>query len=70
LGASGYRIAILEIKLLLTVLLPTLRFDPSVSSQVTWHLGPTLAPFVKGGGPSGQDRGPELPMKVSVINES
>ena len=65
---SGYRMAFLELKIVLSVLLPTFRFEPG-SEDIVWHLGATLAPFVKGmdGAP---DRGPEMPMRLSRVGSS
>jgi hypothetical protein len=60
--------AFLELKIVLSVLLPTFWFEPG-SEDVVWHVGPTLAPFAKGkdGAP---DRGPEMPMKLSRVGIS
>jgi len=54
---------------MLAVLLPTIRLEPSTSNQIVWHLGPTLAPYVKDNDPDGEDRGPELPTRVSLISD-
>jgi hypothetical protein len=60
--------AILELKIVISVLLPTFRFEPS-SEDIVWHLGTTMAPFVQGknGAP---DRGPEMPIRLSRIGIS
>lgn len=55
-------------KMVASVLLPSFRFERS-SSTVVWHFGAILTPFVKGGGAAGADRGPEMPMKLSVITD-
>lgn len=56
--------AFLELKIVLSVLLPSFRFEPS-SEDIVWHLGVTLAPFVKGNGVP--DRGPEMPMRLARV---
>jgi hypothetical protein len=58
--------AFLELKIVLSVLLPAIRFEPG-SEEIVWHLGTTNSPFVQGknGAP---DCGPKLPMKLSCID--
>jgi hypothetical protein len=58
----------LELKIVLSVLLPTFRFQPD-SENIIWHLLATSSPFVKGedGAP---DRGPEMPMRLSRVESS
>jgi hypothetical protein len=60
--------AFLELKIVLSVLLTTFRFEPR-SEDIVWHLGATLTPFVqsKDGAP---DRGPEMPMRLSRVGSS
>jgi hypothetical protein len=65
---SGYKMAFLELKIVLSVLLPTFRFEPG-SEDVVWHLGATIAPFVQGKD-GASDRGPELPLRLSCIGTS
>lgn len=64
----GFRMAFLELKIVLSVLLLAFRFELS-SEDVVWHLGATLAPFVQGkdGAP---DRGPKMPMRLSRLGSS
>jgi hypothetical protein len=60
--------AFLELKIVLSVLLPTFRFEQG-SEEIVWHLGTTVTPFVRGkyGAP---DRGPALPMRLSLAGNS
>jgi hypothetical protein len=38
---SGFSMALLELKIVLSVLLPTFRFEPG-SEDVVWHIGGTI----------------------------
>lgn len=62
---SGYRVAILELKIVAATLIPSFRFDPS-SETIKWHLGATLAPFVKGKDGKA-DYGPTMPMIIEEL---
>ncbi|PPR01289.1 hypothetical protein CVT24_006364 [Panaeolus cyanescens] len=61
-GCPGMKFALLEIKTVMSVLLPTFRFERT-DATVTWRLGITLSPYVKGK----EEEGPQVPMKVSLI---
>ncbi|KAA1472320.1 cytochrome P450 [Dentipellis sp. KUC8613] len=56
----GFKFALLEIKVVLSTLLPTLRFAPA-QKEIQWLLGPIASPSVKG------RTGPMLPLEVSLV---
>jgi len=64
-GCIGYRMAILELKIVAATLIPSFRFDPS-SETIKWHLGATLAPFVKGKDGKA-DYGPTMPIIIERL---
>ncbi|PPQ76505.1 hypothetical protein CVT24_010878 [Panaeolus cyanescens] len=61
-GCPGMKFALLEIKTVMSVLLPTFRFEKT-DATVAWRLGITLTPFVEGK----EEEGPQVPMKVSLM---
>ncbi|PPR01290.1 hypothetical protein CVT24_006365 [Panaeolus cyanescens] len=61
-ACPGMKFALLEIKTVMSVLLPTFRFEKT-EATVAWRLGLTLSPYVKGK----EQEGPQVPMKVSLI---
>ncbi|PPR01291.1 hypothetical protein CVT24_006366 [Panaeolus cyanescens] len=63
-GCPGMKFALLEIKTVMSVLLPTFRFERT-DAIVDWRMGITLSPYVRGK----EAEGPQIPMKVSLIKE-
>ncbi|KDR84663.1 hypothetical protein GALMADRAFT_55583 [Galerina marginata CBS 339.88] len=61
-ACPGMKFALLEIKTVMSVLLPTFRFERT-KETVDWRLGITLSPYVRGK----EKEGPRVPMKVSLM---
>ena len=61
-ACPGMKFAVLEIKTVMSVLLPAFHFEKTMDT-VNWRLGITLSPYVKGK----EAEGPRVPMKVSII---
>ncbi|KDR84606.1 hypothetical protein GALMADRAFT_237500 [Galerina marginata CBS 339.88] len=61
-ACPGMKFAFLEIKTVMSVLLPSFRFERT-KDIVDWRLGITLSPYVRGR----EKEGPRVPMKVSLI---
>ncbi|KAF8958854.1 cytochrome P450 [Flammula alnicola] len=59
---QGMKFALLEIKTVMSVLLPAFHFEKT-DAVVDWRLGITLSPYVRGK----EAEGPQVPMKVSLI---
>ncbi|PPQ73929.1 hypothetical protein CVT24_012771 [Panaeolus cyanescens] len=63
-GCPGMKFSLLEIKTVMSVLLPAFRFERA-DAMVDWRLGITLSPYVRGK----EAEGPQVPMKLSLIEE-
>ncbi|PPQ73928.1 hypothetical protein CVT24_012770 [Panaeolus cyanescens] len=63
-ACPGMKFALLEIKTVMSVLLPAFRFKRT-DAIVDWRLGITLSPYVRGK----EAEGPQVPMKLSLIKE-
>ncbi|KAF9464293.1 cytochrome P450 [Collybia nuda] len=61
-GCPGMKFALLEIKTVMSVLLPTFHFEKT-NDIVDWRLGITLSPYVRGK----EAEGPQVPMKLSLL---
>ncbi|TFY69723.1 hypothetical protein EVG20_g3026 [Dentipellis fragilis] len=59
---TGFKFALLEIKVVLSMLVPRLRFAPA-QKEIEWLLGPIASPSVKG------CAGSMLPLEVSLVKD-
>ncbi|KAI0028314.1 cytochrome P450 [Vararia minispora EC-137] len=59
----GFKFSQLEMKVVLSQLIPTFRFAPSETHEIVWRLGGIITPSVKGSTASK----PELPLRVSLV---
>ncbi|KZV94528.1 cytochrome P450 [Exidia glandulosa HHB12029] len=66
-GCIGYRFALLEMKVLLSVLLRRFRFLPaSKDMRVEWYLGPSNTPYIVGR----ESEGPKLPLRIESLGST
>ncbi|KAL0958596.1 hypothetical protein HGRIS_013937 [Hohenbuehelia grisea] len=63
-ACPGMKFSILEMKVVLSVLLPSYSFDPAPGLEVYWRLGITLSPFVKGR----EEEGSQVPVRVTCLD--
>ncbi|KAL0070738.1 hypothetical protein AAF712_001959 [Marasmius tenuissimus] len=61
-ACPGMKFALLEIKLVLSILIPYFEFE-AVSEEIDWRMGVTVVPYVKGK----ESKGPSAPMKVKLL---
>lgn len=61
-ACPGMKFALLEIKLVLSVILPHFSFE-AVTEEIEWRLGITVVPYVKGK----VGEGPKVPMRIKAI---
>ncbi|KAL0563950.1 hypothetical protein V5O48_018108, partial [Marasmius crinis-equi] len=60
-ACPGMKFALLEIKLVLSILIPHFEFE-GASEEIDWRMGVTVVPYVKGK----ESKGPSAPMKVRL----
>ncbi|THU94004.1 cytochrome P450 [Dendrothele bispora CBS 962.96] len=61
-ACPGMKFALLEIKLVLSILIPHFVFR-SVPEEIDWRMGITVVPYVKGK----EIKGPSAPMKIQLV---
>ncbi|TFY70744.1 hypothetical protein EVG20_g2276 [Dentipellis fragilis] len=61
-ACPGMKFALLELKLVLSVLIPRFEFE-STPEEIDWRMGITVVPYVKGK----ENEGPHVPMKLRLV---